>query len=478
MKYRGLSFSRQLFLSVISIFAVFIACFLLFQYNHERRYKSDILNGRLQRYNKELYAFINDLTALPSGQICDRIEKFSSSDRLRDVRITVIKHDGTVIYDNAGPRIENIGNHLDRKEVRNALKNGSGYAIQRQSSTTGDRYFYSATDFKDKSLVIRSALPYNSVEMNFLKNNASFLWIAIPVTLFLFIVFYRLTVRLGDNIRKLRDFAARADKNESLDDYNENTFPHNELGDISRHIIRIYMKFRQSQEDKIRIKRQLTQNIAHELKTPVSSIQGYLETLVNNEDISPELRKQFIERCYLQTARLTNLLRDISLLNRLDDASLQIENETVDINAIVSAILSSAALDMQKKGIRFHNLLPENVTLHGNPSLVYSIFSNLTENALDYAGPGAVITLKCSRKVSDRYQFTFYDNGTGVPKEHLEKLFERFYRIDKGRSRKLGGTGLGLAIVKNAVLYHGGNIVAKETPGGGLTFEFSLLLDN
>ena len=111
--------------------------------------------------------------------------------------------------------------------------------------------------------------------------------------------------------------------------------------------------------------------------------------------------------------------------------------------------------------------------INGNQSMVYSIFRNLTDNAIAYAGEGTTITIRC-REQNDRYHFTFSDNGGGVEKVHLSRLFERFYRVDKGRSRKVGGTGLGLAIVKNAVLLHGGTITASNIPEGGLAFDFSL----
>lgn len=127
-----------------------------------------------------------------------------------------------------------------------------------------------------------------------------------------------------------------------------------------------------------------------------------------------------------------------------------------------------------KKQIRVINLLPKNLILSGNSSLLYSIFRNLTDNAIAYAGTGVQITINCFREDEKFYYFSFADTGVGVPEEHLNRLFERFYRVDKGRSRKLGGTGLGLAIVKNSVLFHGGTIFAKNAPTGGLEFVFTL----
>ena len=228
------------------------------------------------------------------------------------------------------------------------------------------------------------------------------------------------------------------------------------------------------QEEQARMKQQITQNIAHELKTPVSSIQGYLETILNNQNISPEIMHTFMERSYAQSNRLTILLRDISVLTRMDEAPHLVEIETVDLSKIIENMLNEVALGLEEKQIKVVNKLPFNLILTGNNSLIYSIFRNLMDNAIAYAGTNITVTINCFREDEKFYYFSFSDTGVGVPEEHLNRLFERFYRVDKGRSRKLGGTGLGLAIVKNAVLFHGGTIFAKNNPHGGLEFVFTL----
>ena len=219
---------------------------------------------------------------------------------------------------------------------------------------------------------------------------------------------------------------------------------------------------------------QLTQNIAHELKTPVSSIQGYLETIVNNPDLPREKLDQFLSRSYAQSNRLTHLLSDISLLTRMEEAPNMTEKETVNLYQMVQSIFNEVTLQLEEKQIKAQNLLPTDLEIQGNASLLYSIFRNLTDNTIAYAGTDISITIQCFRQGEKFYYFSFADTGIGVSPEHLGRLFERFYRVDKGRSRKLGGTGLGLAIVKNAVLLHGGSIFAKKNPEGGLEFIFTL----
>lgn len=231
-------------------------------------------------------------------------------------------------------------------------------------------------------------------------------------------------------------------------------------------------KLRDSEEDKARLKRQLTQNVAHELKTPVSSIQGYLETIVSSPDLDEATKDQFIQRCYSQSQRLSSLLADISTLNKMDDAPRTYDFEPVNISELLKTIRKDVAGQMEHRGDMFRALVEPEVVVLGNQSLLYSVFRNLTDNSIAYGGDGVVIVVQILSEDQNRWFFSFSDNGPGESPEHLPHLFERFYRVDKGRSRKMGGTGLGLAIVKNAVLLHGGSISVRIAQTGGLEFLF------
>lgn len=226
--------------------------------------------------------------------------------------------------------------------------------------------------------------------------------------------------------------------------------------------------------EKSRLKKQLTQNIAHELKTPVSSIKGYLETLINNPDIPKDKVDAFLERSYAQSERLTHLLRDISVLTQMEEVPHVMTKSHIRIFDKMQKILDEVAMELEEKQIKVKNLLNKDLIIQGDASLLYSVFRNLTDNAIAYAGTGIEISVRNFREDEKYHYFSFADTGVGVPDEHLTRLFERFYRVDKGRSRKLGGTGLGLAIVKNAILLHGGSIFAKNNPDGGLEFIFTL----
>ena len=230
---------------------------------------------------------------------------------------------------------------------------------------------------------------------------------------------------------------------------------------------------RDSDEKQTETRRQLTQNISHELKTPVASILGFTETILNTPTLSMEQRNDFVERTHKQAQRLSHLLQDISTLNRMDYAAHQLQHSPVDMAQLVSDIVYECAPACEQRQIEVHNQLPDIVVVKGNQQLLYSIFRNLMDNAINYAGEGAMVSITANEGIR-HWQFTFSDTGQGVADEHLEHLFERFYRVDRGRSRAMGGTGLGLAIVKNAVLHHGGNIRALKNQTGGLTIEFTL----
>ena len=221
------------------------------------------------------------------------------------------------------------------------------------------------------------------------------------------------------------------------------------------------------------IRRELTQNIAHELKTPVASILGYTDTILDDPQMSNETQRLFIQRTNAQAKRLTSLLQDISTLNRMDYAAHQLIMERTDVSEIVGDIIQETVIALEKRHMTLNNYLPQSIIIQGNPSLIYSIFRNLIDNAINYAGDGKTIDISAEQTES-YWIFHFRDNGIGIAPEHLPRIFERFYRIDKSRSRQMGGTGLGLAIVKNAVVIHGGSITARLAENGGMEFEFTL----
>lgn len=222
------------------------------------------------------------------------------------------------------------------------------------------------------------------------------------------------------------------------------------------------------------LKQEITSNIAHELRTPVSCVRGYLETILTNDNIEDSKKGFFIERSYNQILRLSELIRDISLITKIEEASEFIEKEDVHIKQSIDSIMEDISHTIVENNITLNVNINKHVVVKGNHSLIESIFRNLIDNAINYAGSDTIINIDNYMEDDKFYYFSFSDNGKGVPEEHLVRLFERFYRISEGRTRKSGGSGLGLSIVKNAVIFHGGEITAKNRKDGGLEFLFTL----
>jgi signal transduction histidine kinase len=222
------------------------------------------------------------------------------------------------------------------------------------------------------------------------------------------------------------------------------------------------------------MRQQMTSNIAHELKTPIASVRGYLETLMVNKDLDEEKKQYFLEKALSQSTRLTDLINDIVTLNKLDETGSSFAFEEVNLAEVVSEVRDNLLTAINKKKITVEVGLDPGITINGNRSLIVSVFQNLMENAVTYAGEKVTVSVRSIHGEHGYHTFSFSDNGTGIPEEHQPRIFERFYRVDDGRSRRSGGTGLGLAIVKNAILLHKGEISVRTRPGGGTEFIIAL----
>ncbi|MDR3217569.1 MAG: HAMP domain-containing histidine kinase [Dysgonamonadaceae bacterium] len=229
-----------------------------------------------------------------------------------------------------------------------------------------------------------------------------------------------------------------------------------------------------SKQEKTRLlKQEITGNITHELRTPVTGIRGCLET-IREHQLTPEKEDYFIESAYQQVMLLSERIQDMSLLTKIDEAPHSFQLAFVVINQLLTKLKHDLEIPLQEKHIQMEWNIDEQVRVHGNYNLLYSIFRNLTDNVIRYAGTHLRIQINKYDEDKDFYYFSYSDNGSGVPNEHLNRLFERFYRINEGRSRDSGGSGLGLSIVKNAIAFHKGTIAAKNRAGGGLEFLFKL----
>jgi signal transduction histidine kinase len=415
---------KKLFGYYLLLFLLFAVSVLVFQYHREKRYKADLLNTILNNSNEMVF---NDINA-HNGSL-SHLDSLITLFPYTDERITVIGLNGKVAYDNVVGHVERMENHFTRPEVVLARETGSGSDI-RTSHTTGKRYYYRATLFN--SCYVRSALPYNVTVASLLSPDNLYFYFWLMLTFLVTAILFYFSDRFNSQLQ------------------------------------------REQNDHDATIRRQLTHQVAHELKTPLSSIIGYMETLHDNPTLPAERQQFFIERSYSQAQRLNQLLQDILLLNEINEAPQEVEMELLCLNMTVDQVVEDVALVLQQKNMHIDISLGGEIWLKANPMLIYSIFRNLLDNAMSYAGEGALLSIKITGEDASHYFFVFSDTGMGVPAEHLPHLFDRFFRVDKGRSRKTGGTGLGLSIVKNAVELHRGTITAHNRSGGGLEFFFSL----
>jgi two-component system, OmpR family, sensor kinase len=408
----------------LPLFLAFSVAVLAFQYNREKKYKADLLDTKLGDSNAMIFKYLDKV----NGSL-DKMDSVILESPYSDDRITIIDLNGKVVYDNIVKDVSTMENHLNRREISDATKNGSGSDI-RTSKTNKHPYYYHADRFGN--CYIRTSVPYSMNITAILSPDNLFLYFWLIATfLILSILFYlsnRFTIKLQ----------------------------------------------REQIEHDANIRRQLTQQVAHELKTPLSSIIGYMETLHNNPDISEERKNFFIDRSYSQAVRLNELLKDILVLNQLNEVPQSIKREPVLLNKIINNVIEDVDLKLKEKGMTVNTSLGGDIWLKANGMLLYSLFRNLIDNAIAYAGENTRIDILLAGENNQQYMFSFSDNGVGVNEDNLPFLFDRFYRIDDGRSRKTGGTGLGLAIVKNAVEFHNGKITVHNKQGGGLEFRFGL----
>lgn len=408
-----LTYHKRLFLGLLFYSWLLVGSLALFQYQLEKKFKAEELNSRLQVVNDLILSRLDSTGRLTVPPV-----------DIHGLRISVIDKQGKVIYDNSLDALPGTS-HLNREEIAEALATGEGYTLRRHSDTNGKTYFYSAT--RGDKYVVRTAIPYSMNLNHVLAADGAFLWFMLAVTAVMSIMGYFATRRMGSDIEK----------------------------------------------EESRIKRQITNNLNHELKTPAASMQVCLETLLEHPDLDAERRNNFIKRCYDANQRLQSLLADVSALTRIEDGGKQIDRQKINAGGVVAEVCKEYEEVARGKNFTINNKVPDELWIQGNASLLASVFRNLINNALAYS-EGSKITISLLRRTPTEYIFSFADNGKGVPQRHINKIFERFYRVDKGRSRQSGGTGLGLAIVKNAVQWHGGTIKAENLPLGGLRFIFSL----
>lgn len=579
---RHLSYKGKLVLNFTLLFILFAAVLVVFQQHRERTFRRELLEARLRSYADLAANVVEEGSADSVGARLHAVDRAMPP----ELRLTIVGRRGDVRFESDTAAAASPTNHMTRPEVQAALANAEGYDI-RQSETTGVTYFYYAKTYG--RFVVRVALPYTAPVKHFMKADNVYLWFALLVFALALVIVIRVSDHFGRAVSSLRQFISSAER--GLVDYDHITFPHSELGDVSRSIMEKYRQteltgrriaeererlmrhfhyfeegiavftperkkiyanprffqyvntlldaptpdvntiwnhdvFRPATEflnlsggrrtdtaeapvfrftktaggtffairllvyadgsfemtladitraEKARLlKQQMSNNITHELRTPVSSIRGYIETVLTATSLREEQRRRFLEKALAQSVRLTDLIRDVALISKTEEAPDMMPRERLDVAEIVGDVLEELRQGLDAAEMKAENRIPADTVVNGNHALLHSIFRNLTENSIRYAGRATTVCYECYRRDDEYCYFRYYDTGCGVPDEHLPRLFERFYRITEGRTRDCGGTGLGLSIVRNAVLFHSGTISVRNRVGGGLEFLFTI----
>lgn len=372
------------------------------------------------------------------------IDSFSDNEQF-DVRVTWIGTDGNVLYDSEADTLEN---HSDRPEYIDAVKSGEGKSV-RKSDTLSKRIFYYAMRLEDGT-VIRIAKEAGSIWTIFM----SALPIITGLTVLLYVMCYFLSKHLTTKIVKPVEELVNNAANPSLvPEYKE--------------LVPFVGALKEQREDILRsatMRQEFTANVSHELKTPLTAISGYAE-LIENGMVSGDDSVRFAGEIRKNSTRLLSLINDIINLSELDDG-VKLNLEKMDLYEAAKNCIKNLKVAADKNDIKLM-LLGTTAYINADKSMMDEVLYNLCDNAIRYNNKGGNVIVDVSNTLDGKVKLTVKDNGIGIGKEHQERIFERFYRVDKSRSRESGGTGLGLAIVKHILTSHGAELSLASEPGKG-----------
>ena len=401
------------------------------------------------------------------GDLAETMKKLDPLMDGNNSRLTVIKMDGTVLADTQA-QMDELDNHLDRKEVQDAIQTGSGYA-RRRSDTLNEGKLYVAYRSKNADVILRAAVPYSGFQQYlplFFPASALSLLVAVVGS---FIV----TTRLVSSITKpLQDIAKEMLKVKG--DYTELNFEHcqypeiNVIADTTMKMSKNVKDYLNQIEKERMIRQEFFSNASHELKTPITSIQGYAELLESGMIQDEATKADFASRIKKEAVRMTGLINDILMISRLESKEAEVTFSDVRISVLLEEIVDSLKPQAAEAQVFIH-VDCQPLMIHANLQQMRELLTNLISNAVKYNRPGGQVWVNI-RETDGQMVIRVKDNGVGIPSDSLDRIFERFYRVDKGRSRKQGGTGLGLSIVKHIVNFYHGTIHVSSEPDIGSEF--------
>ncbi|MBQ7919249.1 MAG: two-component sensor histidine kinase [Lachnospiraceae bacterium] len=428
--------ARLVFLSILAIFSTML-CITLVYYD---------LFGKQIMANLEIYSnFIREYDTI------DEIMAAGDRNSQDGVRVTLIEKDGSVVYDSATDS-ETMENHSDRPEILSAYENGEGTDI-RISKTLDQSTYYYAVRLED-GMVLRVSEEAENIFSFFFSAIPTLLVIAGLLTIISLIFAQVLTDNLVEPIEKLA---------EHLDD-GENITYYEELEPFI-HMIR---KQHQDLRHSANMRQEFTANVSHELKTPLTSISGYAELIEAGMGTEEDTRR-FAAGIHKSATRLLTLINDIIRLAELDVSKGELDLERINLLVMVNACAEMLQISAQKHNVTI-SVEGEDCYIMGNRTMIDELIYNLVDNAIRYNYENGKVYVKVGHE-GEKVALIVSDTGIGISKEHQERIFERFYRVDKSRSKSTGGTGLGLAIVKHILVSHDAKLELTSEPDKGTTMK-------
>lgn len=399
----------------------------------------------------DLKAYAHVIELLNIDDLAVEIEKDPYNPIDDDLRITLIGTDGEVLYESLLNKDE-MDNHNERPEIIEAREKGEGEAV-RYSATSGTHTFYYAERLQNGNVlrIGRDSVSVNRIMVNTL---VIVLVIALCILFVCMGISHYLTKKLVEPIEKLATNIMLVDENNVYEEIRPfvNTIKEQHVNIINN----------------AQLRQEFTANVSHELKTPLTAISGYAE-LIGNGMTGKEDTIRFSNEIHSNANRLLSLINDIIKLSELDEADHQMEMERIDLYKLAENCVQMMQVTAEKQGIRL-TLQGESTMAMANKGLMDEVFYNLCSNAIRYNKPGGSVTVTVGTK-DERPFLSVADTGIGIPRECQERVFERFYRVDKSRSKSTGGTGLGLAIVKHIVAQHNAALHLDSELGEGTTIE-------
>lgn len=395
-----------------------------------------------------------------NGNFMNEVDKLKTVLDEKQGRFTIIKMDGTVIADTGDVPVSSLDNHSERTEVKEAKEEGTGYS-RRYSDTLKENMLYVAIRSTESDFILRMAIPYTGMK--------EYLMLLLPAVWLTFLIAIMYSAFSADNFAESITKPLKEISQEMLKvkgDYTDlsfETYQYPEINIIAETTTKMSKNVKEylnQIEMEKQIRQEFFSNASHELKTPITSVQGYAELLESGIIQEEGQKRDFLNRIKKEAANMNNLINDILMISRLETKDAEVLKTNVRLSIVLDDIIESIKPLAASHEVLIH-MDCKPICIYANTQQMKELFGNLISNAVKYNKPGGEVWVKV-REEDRNLIVQVKDNGVGIPKESLSRIFERFYRVDKGRSKKQGGTGLGLSIVKHIVNFYHGTISVRS----------------